>query len=145
MKGILLLCLLCLSAMASAEVYKWVDDKGQAHYEDQPKGAQAKKIAVDTGTPGQGDSEAANQRKTQQVLDDMEKSRKQREKIHQKKRAEQRKQDAKCLTERNKIRKLEARMNKKHYSEFSNNRPASYQRQEAELADRKQYLDKYCN
>jgi hypothetical protein len=144
MKGLLLLLSLVLvSGAASAEVYKWVDAKGVVHYEDHPKGGQDEKISIDESAV-KVDAQEANKLKTQKLLKDMEKSRKQREKQQHKKLADQRKQDEKCIKERNKLRKLEARMQKK-YSEFSNDRPPSYQRQQAELADRKKYLDKYCN
>jgi|GEM_PF-1804954 len=140
----LLLSLLLVSGAATAEVYKWVDDKGQVHYEDHPKGGQDEKISIDDSASDKVDALKINKPDTQTLLKEMEQSRKQREKTRHKKQNAQRKQDQKCLSERNKLRMLEARMQKK-YSEFSNDRPASYKRQEAEVADRKKYLDTYCN
>ena len=140
----LLLSLLLASGAASAEVYKWVDAKGQVHYEDHPKGAQDEKISIDDSTADKAGALKINKPDTQKLLKEMEQSRKQREQSRHKKLNAQRKQDQKCLSERNKLRKLEAKMQKK-YSEFSNDRPASYQRQEAELEDRKKYLQQYCN
>jgi hypothetical protein len=142
--SLLLVSLMLLSLNANADVYKWVDSKGQVHYGDQPKGDRQEKISIDSSPVEKTDSPAEQQRKTDKLLKDMEKSRKQREKLLHKKRMAQRKQDEKCLKQRNAIRKLEAKM-QKHYSEFSNDRPPSYQRQEAELADRKKFVDKYCN
>lgn len=136
--------LLLLCSTASAEVFKWVDAKGQVHYEDHPKGSQDEKIFIDEGSAGQADTQASDKVKTQKLIDAMDKSRKQQVKLQAKKLADQRKQDEKCLKERNKVRKLEAKM-QKNYSEFSNDRPASYQRLEAEVADRKKYLQQYCN
>jgi hypothetical protein len=145
MKSMLILCcLLLFTVSVSAEVYKWVDDKGQVHYEDHPKNSHEEKIATDGSTAGKLDTREAEQRKTEKLLKQMEKSRKSRQKQRHKKLAKQQKQDEKCLKKRNKIRKLEARM-KHNYSEFSNDRPDSYQRLEAEVADRKKYYDKYCH
>ena len=144
MKGIVLLCLLLTSGIACAEVYKWVDGKGGVHYEDHPKGGQDEKISIDTDSAGKTDAQGTEKVKTQKLIDAMEKSRKEQTKLRKKRLADQRKQDEKCMKERNKARKLEARM-KQNYSEFSNDRPASYQRLEAELEDRKKYLQQYCN
>lgn len=141
---LIMLSLLLASGYAGAEVYKWVDAKGEIHYEDHPKGTPEGKISTDNGDADKIDYNAINKRKTEEVLKDMEKSRKQREQSRRKKLAEQRKQDEKCLNERNKLRALQARMKKK-YSEFSNDRPPSYQRQQAELNERRKYLDNYCN
>jgi len=139
----LLLSLLVASTTAFAEVYKWIDDKGEVHYQDHPQGSDDEKISIDDGAVDKVDTQALHKLNTQKLIKAMEKSRQLREKNQHKKQIAQRKQDEKCLKQRNKLRKLEARM-QKHYSEFSNDRPASYQRQQAELLDRKKYLDEYC-
>jgi hypothetical protein len=141
---LLLLSLLLASPFAFGEVYKWVDEKGEVHYQDHPRGIQGGKISVDDSHAETVNAQDLNKLKTQKLIKAMEKSRKQREKSRHKKLAAQRKQDERCLKLRDKVRKQEARM-QKHYSEFSNDRPPSYQRQQAELADHKKYLDKYCN
>jgi hypothetical protein len=145
MKGVLLvLSLLLISAAVSAEVYKWVDDKGEVHYGDRPKGDQDAPISIDTSSASKADAQESEKAKTQKLIDAMDKSRKEQAKLNKKKLADQRKQDDKCLKERDKLHKLEAKM-QKNYSEFSNDRPASYQHLEAEAADRKKYLQQYCN
>lgn len=142
MKGIVILCLLLTSGLVNAEVYKWVDDKGEVHYEDHPKGETAK-ISIDADSAAKVSEPETEKAKTQKLIDAMEKSRKEQAKARKKQLAEQHKQDEKCMKEKNKTRKLEARMQKK-YSEFSNDRPDSYNRLEAELADRKKYIAEYC-
>jgi hypothetical protein len=145
MKGMWLwLSLFMLCNVASAEVYKWVDDKGEVHFGDSPKGSQDAKISIEENAAAHTDTAQPTQADTQKLIDSMEQSRKQRAKQRQQQRAAQRKQDEKCLKERNKLRKLETKM-QKHYSEFSNDRPASYQHLEAEAAERKKYLQQYCN
>lgn len=140
----ILLSLFVISHMASAEVYKWVDDKGQVHYGDHPRGSHDEAISVDAKATQKADVQQLHKIDTDKLIKDMEKSRKQREKARHKKLARQRKDDEKCLKQRNKVRKLEARMHK-HFSEFSNDRPAAYQRLQAELKDREKFLDEYCN
>jgi hypothetical protein len=140
----LLLSLFVASTTAFAEVYKWIDAKGEVHYQDHPRGSDDDKISIDNSAVDKVDAQALHKLNTQKLIKDMETSRKQREKSRHKKLVVQRKQDEKCLKQRSKLRKLEAKM-QKHYSEFSNDRPASYQRQQAELADRKKYLNEYCN
>lgn len=139
-----LLSLLLASAYVCADVYKWVDDKGQVHYQDHPRGSPQGKISIDGNTMEKGDTPEIKELNSKKLLKDMEKARKQREKDRHKKLAAQRKQDEKCLKLRSQIRKLEARMHK-GYSEFSNDRPPGYQRQQAELADRKKYVSENCN
>ena len=140
----LLVSLLMISPFAVAEVYKWIDDKGEVHYQDHPRGTRDAKISIDENSAATVDAQQLNKLKTKKLIKEMEKARKQREKNRHKKLAAQRKQDDKCLKQRNKLHKLEARM-QKHYSEFSNDRPPAYQHQQAELAERRKYLDKYCN
>jgi glutaredoxin len=51
----MLLALLVFSSGASAQMYKWVDDKGVTHFSDQPAPASAKKSEVkSTGSSGDG-------------------------------------------------------------------------------------------
>lgn len=138
-----LLGLLLLCGTAHAEVYKWVDDKGQVHYGDHPKGGGSGEVAIDNKPEDASPSADSNKHKTEEVLKDMEKSRKQKEKAQKKKYAAQQKQDEKCLQEQNKIRKLEAKM-QRDYREFSNDRSDSYKRAEAEVADRRKYIEQYC-
>ncbi|MBI1423721.1 MAG: DUF4124 domain-containing protein [Gammaproteobacteria bacterium] len=144
MRVLLVIGMLLIYTVVFADVYKWVDDKGQVHYTDKPTSDHSEKISVeDEGVAG-STAPPPKQPDTQKVIKDLEKSRKQREQARHKKHEMERRQEAKCLTERNRIRKLEARM-RKNYREFSNDRSPAYARQAAELAERKKHLDKYCN
>ncbi|WP_150548571.1 DUF4124 domain-containing protein [Pseudomonas marincola] len=42
----LLLCVLLLPALASAEIYRWTDASGQVHFEQRPNGAGAQRVEV---------------------------------------------------------------------------------------------------
>jgi len=139
---ILIACVL-FTATAGAEVYKWVDEKGVIHYQDHPRGQQAGGISTDEQST-KVDTKEIKKLDSRKVVRDMEKARKRREKERRKKLAERQKQDEKCMILRSKLRKLEAKMDK-NYSEFSNDRPPSYQRQQADLTERKKYINKYCN
>ena len=144
MRVLLVIGMLLIYTVVFADVYKWVDDKGQVHYTDQPKSDHSEKISVEEGGGAGSTTPPPNKTDTQKLIKDLEKSRKQREKARRKKHEAARRQEAKCLQERSKIRKLEARM-QKNYHEFSNDRSPAYTRQAAELAERKKHLDKYCN
>jgi len=144
MKHGLLIALACLlySGVVSAEIYKWVDEKGEPHYQDHPRG---KITGISMDAKGSKDeSVQAKKAKTRKLLKDMSRARKQREKQRHKKLLEQHKQEAKCLKMRSKLRRAEAKLDK-DYSEFSNDRPASYAGKKAELNERRKYFDKYCN
>ena len=41
-----LLCAVCLSAPAAAEIYTWVDEQGNTHYSDKPEDANASVMAI---------------------------------------------------------------------------------------------------
>lgn len=135
--------LMLVSSMTSAEVYKWVDAQGQVHYQDHPRGS-TEKFSTDESSSKQTSQASHKKRKTKKLLNAMEKSRKQREQDLHKRLAAQRKQDEKCIKLRDQAGKLEARI-KKQYSEFSNDRPPSYDRQQKQLVQRQKYLEKYCN
>ena len=144
MKAALLMVVTCLlySGMAGAEIYKWVDKKGETHFQDHPRG-KVTGISMDEGG-GKHEIDKSDKIKTQKLIRDMDKARRKREKQRHKKLAEQKKQDEKCLKMRSRLRKAQAKLDK-NYSEFSNDRPASYARRKADLEDRKKYLNKYCN
>lgn len=49
----MLLVGLCWLGMASAEIYRWVDEKGQVHYSDRPN-PKVRQIAVEIGDANTG-------------------------------------------------------------------------------------------
>lgn len=144
---ILLLGLLLISNMASAEIYKWIDKNGEVHYQDHPRGSQQIFSAAKTSAKKSTKSLQKNVKQksaTAKLLKDMEKSRKQREKVRKAQLAKERKQAEKCINYRFKTDKLAANMKKK-YSQFSNDRPPEYTQLQKQLERRKQYLETYCN
>jgi len=141
---LLLLTLLLWHSLACAEVYEWVDEKGQKHFQDHPRASQEGGISISDDQNDKADTHKQDMQKTNKLIQDMEKARKQREKAQHKALAQQRKHDEKCFKLKSQARKLEARM-QKHYREFSNDRSPAYQRQQVELTDRKKYLEQYCD
>lgn len=67
MKAVLLL-LLCISAAAYAEVYKWVDKNGKVHYGDRPTSSQATEIKIKPPSSPSGASKET--RENQKAIDD---------------------------------------------------------------------------
>lgn len=143
-RHILLLGLLLISSMASAEIYKWVDANGEVHYQDHPRGSTEIFSASETPAKKTGSKTSKQAPANSKLLSDLEKARKQREQARKKKMAKERKQAEKCINYRFQTDKLEARMKKK-YSEFSNDRPPEYAQLQKQLKRRRQYLQQYCN
>lgn len=46
MKSVVIAACLVFACTAQAEIYKWVDDKGQTHYGERPQGEAAEQISV---------------------------------------------------------------------------------------------------
>jgi len=136
--------LLLLHSLASAEVYEWVDEKGQKHFQDHPRDTPEGGISIDEEHVEKADTLKQENQKRLEVIKEMENARKQRQKERHKALIKQRKQDEKCLKLQSQVHKLESRM-QKHYREFSNDRSPAYERQQAELAERKKFMEQYCN
>lgn len=126
---ILVLLMLLLSGMAPAEIYKWVDAQGVVHFQDHPKGVPEKFSTEEkAGQAKQATHIIKQSHKTQKSPKTAGKSGK---------------QDKQCKKLRDQANKLEARM--KHYSQFKDERATSYLRQQKQLIQDRQYLDRNCN
>lgn len=107
-KALAVILMLLISAVASAETYKWVDDTGQIHYSDRrPQGVEARRVR-DAPPPAE-DPAKARQRLDNQIKQlDNERAKdelKQEEAVEQEQEAVQRKQN--CETARHNLQILQ--------------------------------------
>jgi hypothetical protein len=101
---------LCIALLLSgqlsvhAEVYRWVDEKGQVHYGDQDRDAGTRAIKPHARPPTQGDQQQRMQ-KTRKLLNayQIERQQLREQKAEQKKQAEKRKRE--CIQARDNLRK----------------------------------------
>jgi len=103
---------LLFAAGVEAEVYRWVDEKGRAHYSDRPKDGGAQKLKIKQSAP---DSEAIDQqrlnteRRVQQerLLDAYREEREMRQQERVKAEAEERQRSRNCAYARNRLREYQ--------------------------------------
>lgn len=60
MRLVLFIALAALAATASAQMYRWTDDKGKVHFSDTPPPASAKDVQRKSGSRGAGAGDASN-------------------------------------------------------------------------------------
>ncbi len=99
---LLLLGLLLPVALAQAEVYRWVDEKGRVHYGDRPAGDRAERVELHTRPAGEDPGMEQRRKKQQKLLEVLEEERREKEAERARARAEQeaREQDCKKARER---------------------------------------------
>ena len=87
-----------------AEVYRWVDEKGQVHFGDQAREASTRAIKPHSSPPTQGNQQQRMQ-KTRKLLNayQIERQQLREQKAEQKKQAEKRKRE--CIQARDNLRK----------------------------------------
>ena len=107
-----LLIALLLSGQLSvhAEVYRWVDEKGQVHFGDQAREASTRAIKPHSSPPTQGNQQQRMQ-KTRKLLNayQIERQQAREQKAKQKQQAEKRKKDC-----------IQARDNLRNYTNYGN-------------------------
>lgn len=96
-------CLLLGAAPSSAELYRWVDERGQIHYSDRPAHSQPHEIGV---RPPTSAGQAPDQRmdKTRRLLNayEVERQQQREQRAKQKQQAEERRRN--CLQARDNLR-----------------------------------------
>ena len=99
---LLLLGLLLPVAVAQAEVYRWVDEKGRVHYGDRPAGNEAERVELHTRPTEKDPGMEQRRKKQQKLLKVLEEERRKKEAAQAEARAEQeaREQDCKKARER---------------------------------------------
>jgi hypothetical protein len=110
LRSLLLIVLTLACLPVSAEVHKWVDEDGQVHYEDSPKGAGSAGRSSDGSSSQEPTPEQERLEKQKRVLEVMETER--RAKQEQKEKADQERKEsaAKCESAKQELtRRQEAR------------------------------------
>jgi len=103
-KGLFIALLLSAQASVHAEVYRWVDDKGQVHFGDQAREASTHAIKPPSGAPTQANQQR-RMHKTRKLLNAyrIERQQAREQTAKQKEQAEKRKR--KCIRARDNLRK----------------------------------------
>jgi hypothetical protein len=109
-KGLFIVLLLSGQVSVHAEVFRWVDEKGQVHFGDQAREASTHAIKPHARPPIQGDQQQRMQ-KTRKLLNayQIERQQQREQKAKQKEQAEKRKRG--CIQARDNLRK---------YTDFGN-------------------------
>ncbi len=103
---IAVLGLMLLSGGSSAQMYKWTDANGNVHFSDKPQ-PNAQKLEIRTpGSSGIGTSNR-QQRSQQELLKDLEYSRRQREQEAARSAQQRQQQEQRCVQLRNRLRTYE--------------------------------------
>ncbi|MCO6414545.1 MAG: DUF4124 domain-containing protein [Thiogranum sp.] len=98
----------CLAAWpGQAEVYRWVDEQGQVHYEDQPRDSKTRKLSPPSVPVDGAGGDSQRMEKTRRLLNAYESERQQarEEKAERRKQAEE--QRRKCIGARDDLRHYE--------------------------------------
>jgi len=109
-KCLLIALLLFGQLSVHAEVYRWVDEKGQVHFGDQAREASTRAIKPHSSPPTQGNQQQRMQ-KTRKLLNayQIERQQAREQKAKQKQQAEKRKRDC-----------IQARDNLRNYTNYGN-------------------------
>lgn len=109
MKNVFCKCLFTVLLLSGqlpvhAELYRWVDDKGQVHFGDQARDASTRAIKPHSQPPTQGNQQQQRMQKTRKLLNayQIERQQLREKKAKQKKQAEKRKRD--CIRARDTLR-----------------------------------------
>lgn len=123
-KLLLLSLFISVSVGATAEIYRWTDDKGVVHFGDKPKkGVEHEKLNYDQGLEAEGADGETNNRPEPMTAEEMEKladelkeSRLQRELAREKRKAELERQrhEKECADKRETAGRLKYEVDKAH-------------------------------
>jgi hypothetical protein len=103
---ILLILLLDMPASGHAEVYKWIDEQGQTHYEEKPLAANATELKIKQA-PQADPSLQKRYEESDKLLNVYEEERKIREEEKQKAEAAEQKREQQCLVAKNEIEDMQ--------------------------------------
>lgn len=104
LSGALVMWMALVSSPASAEIRKWVDEDGQVHYEDAPKGAGGARQSATEEDSGQGlTPERERLQKQKRLLEAMESERSARRQEKEKADKERREAAARCEAARHEL------------------------------------------
>ena len=110
MKSVIVAMILAFPCVSLAEIYKWVDEKGQTHYGEKPQGKSSEQIHVPERESGTAQPHSDEQERLERIKKWVDARQKEREKAKQQqaelkeKRAEKKKQ---CDELRRELRDME--------------------------------------
>lgn len=149
MKSVIVAMILAFPCVGLAEIYKWVDEKGQTHYGEKPQGRSSEQIHVperDSGTAQPAPDEQQRLERMKRWVDARQKERekaKQEQAELKEKRAEKKRR---CDKLRRELRDLEiGGMQWYRIDEQGNRQFYSDEEIEAHKARMRETLDKNCD
>jgi hypothetical protein len=99
-------CLILAPYAHTAEIYKWVDENGRAHYGDRPMGQTSEKVIVNE--PGPYEETYANELKKQlRLLDVLDEERQEQDKQNARYKEERESRAANCAMARNNLNNIQ--------------------------------------
>lgn len=108
---ILMAYILLITAMpVFADVYKWIDDKGQVHYGDKPSDVtEMEEMKLDNkASSGVALDDDSRDEKRQRLLDTMQEDRQEKEQQREKNRIEKENRQRRCVYLRDRLRRAQA-------------------------------------
>jgi len=107
-KKLLVVFLLCGGASAQAEIYRWVDDSGQVHYEDRQQGANSRPIKPYSTPDATQPAPQERMEKTRRLLNAYRLERQQKREQQAEQQAEKDKRINHCNRARDDVRRYNA-------------------------------------
>ncbi|TCK19338.1 uncharacterized protein DUF4124 [Thiogranum longum] len=147
MKILTLILFLFVTGPASAEIYKWTDEEGQVHYDENPGEGSSGSVIV----PRQNKAPATPAPSAKQRLENIRKwtdARQKERETEKRRKAEQDakrvKQEEKCHRKRNRLTDLERGGRRYRLDENGQRRFLSDQEIDSRKNDARAYLEKHC-
>lgn len=98
----------CLAAgPCQAEVYRWVDEQGQVHYEDQPRDSKTRKLSPPSAPVDGAAADSQRMEKTRRLLNAYESERQQAREEKAERRKQTEEQRRKCIRAKDDLRQYE--------------------------------------
>ncbi len=142
-----LICLLLISVIPQAEVYKWYDEQGRVHYGDHPKGKNATQVDINT-SPQTNETRAENwdeiQQRQQKFLDYLEDERGDRDEEKAKKADQLAERKKQCDEARKYNQKLISNRVFYRKDKDDNKVYLSDEEKDAEIRTTEEMMDKFC-
>jgi hypothetical protein len=103
--GCMLLCVLAMPCRA--EVYRWVDEQGQVHYDDQPRDSKTREINPPAAPGGAAAGDSGRMEKTRKLLNAYEAERQQAREEKAERQAQAQERQRKCINAKDDLRQYQ--------------------------------------
>ena len=143
-RTLIMLCLLSLSTVAGAEIFKWVDEQGRIHYGDKPV-ENSESITVDTDKKGNMNTGPSREEKRKRLLDAMQEDNERNQKEEKKNKEKKQKQKRKCLWAKDRLQRLERASYMYDLDSKGNKVIASNEQRSTKTEQLRKSIKKYCN